>query len=240
MLIVLYWKVNGITAAVTYFIRKWLSVPSEEEEQMLNHLHCRQPSKLSSVKEAYGEYCQCVEKEVVPYSNHIFARKQSHSEQHTNMSDEVITFKQKQDCCQDVDNTLQWPINFWWRQQWQKLQHHTNSKAAKILRLVQILKFTWKPKNDNKWKDPRMFLRVMAYSDRTPNRTCTRTRNMTIGLLYIMLNISHYKGKGNVSFRGKDTNGFPSHFCCSPLKERYFVIGSYWCSPSHCDVNASG
>ena len=93
MLITLYLKANTTAAAVTYSIGKRLSVPGEEKKQMLNHLHCRQPPQLSRVQKAYGEYSQCVEKEVVPYSNHIFARKQSHPEQHTHMSDEVITFK---------------------------------------------------------------------------------------------------------------------------------------------------
>ena len=49
------------------------------------------------------------------------------------------------------------------------------------------------------------------------------------------------RGKGTAPSQGKSKNGFPSHFCRSPM-ERYFVIDSHWCSPSHncCNVNALG
>ena len=67
----------------------------------------------------------------------------------------------------------------------------------------------------------------MAYSDRTLNEPVAGTGMGQLAYC-ILSGIFHTTmGKGMVPFKGKGTNGFPSHFCCSPLKERYFVIGSY-------------
>ena len=76
----------------------------------------------------------------------------------------------------------------------------------------------------------------MAYSDRTLTGPVPGLGTGMGQLAYFILcgifHTTRGRGKGKVPFKGKGMNGFPSHFCCSPLKERYFVIGSHWSSPS--------
>ena len=61
----------------------------------------------------------------------------------------------------------------------------------------------------------------MAYSDRILPGTGQLAYCILCGIFRTT------RGKGMLPFKGKGTNRFPSHFCYSPLKERYFVIGSH-------------
>ena len=69
----------------------------------------------------------------------------------------------------------------------------------------------------------------MAYSDRTLKGPVPGLGTGRGQLAYcILCGIFHTaRGKGMIPFKGTGTNGFPCHFCCSPLKERYFVIDSH-------------